>query len=144
MPETEEKVGVSMAQLKFIMDNRKYARSKTTRLCNKILGEIQTYDSELRDEKVETLNDLKSKLKSYDSKVTDALWQYESDREKLDNELETCDEYQTRICTIVRKLSNLKFEDIVTMRDGLSFNSTDPLRQTASQLKLPVLPLPEI
>ena len=91
----------------------------------------------LRDEKVETLNDLKSKLKSYDSKVTDALWQNESDREKLDNELETCDEYQNRICTIVRKLSNLKFEDIATMRDGSSFvNSTDPLRQNGLSIEI--------
>ena len=149
------KVGDSLdhTELNFLIDNRKYVRGKSTRLCNRVKGEYHTYDTVQCEQLIEELTDVKNKLASLNNKVSCKLWQFESDRKKLDGEIESCYTYEENITEVIRRLrvhrnsrtaldpntsqSNQTFDNSVH-----SVNLVPNLRSNPNLPKLPQVPLP--
>ena len=92
-----------------------------------------------RDDRLGDLNELKSSLKAYDCKVSDSLWLHEEDQTKLNKEVDSCEDYQSKLNKTIRKLTSLKIIDV----DAIEANLRLIPNPVSTSLKLPQLPLPE-
>ena len=128
---------MSKEELKFIVENRKYVRGKTTRVCNRISNEYPYYNIAQCDESIEDLKNFKDRLAQFDKKISSGLWLHESDRSKFDSELESCVEYAEKITMIIRILDSHKKTSHIS----------EPMERNIPELilrapKLPEIPLP--
>lgn len=129
---------MSEQELSFLKENRKYLRSKVTKLCNNITSNIQSFDGDKCEECKQTLNSYKCKLTESNEKISKGLWIFEQSRDKLNEELDKCEQYD---CDILKSIKFL--ERHMSNHNAPTLMTTPFSPQVSNQIKLPQLPLPE-
>ena len=148
-------VAITADELAFLKDNRKHLRSKVTRLINSINTSLENLALDDLEDHLQTFNSYSSQLDSLNEKISSVLWIHEQRREVLNNEMDTCEKYQSDICRSVRqinkKCTELKNAVIASTSNGNQVLSsvagpsgTQPVHNVVpNKLQLPQLPLPE-
>lgn len=137
---TEEKLSMSKGELDFLKHNRKYIRTRATNVCNSIAGEYVSYDYLKLCQSIDRLTDIKDKLSDLDNQISKIIWIHETNRVKLDEEIETCDGYSGKIVELLRALNFHKDSSNINVNSSNSVVAqTNP---NVSSPKLPQIPLP--
>lgn len=124
-------------ELDFLRNNRKYVRAKVTRKCNSITADILTLSKDKLNDEISYCKDLREEIKAANLQISKGLWVHETDRTKLDQELERCDEYNDKLFSIIRSLET-KVKELTEVDRKYS----SEMARIGNQLKLPQLPLP--
>jgi hypothetical protein len=90
-------------ELSYLKENRKYLRSKVTRLCNTLKTNIDDLDVENCLDYLDQVKSLKDKLLSLDGKISSRM-SSEKSRDSLNVEIDTCEKYEHELLKIVRLL----------------------------------------
>ena len=113
-------------QYEFWVQNRKYARAKITRQCNYIRQNIDPMTEDEKFTQRVQLNGLKDQVLKLDSDVEKVIWKYVDDRTALNREMDNVEHYSNEIAFVMKLLEPRR-----------------NITSAPSQLKLPVLQLPE-
>ena len=128
-------IGLNMAEIDMLINARKYRRRLVTELYNKS-DQFDTWQFIAIDESLQACIDYRTKLDELNNKIQSLRFVAGFSEEDLENELESCENYDLRIrlCTI--KLNQCKIDRQIPRNDGTA-NVTN-----RSLLKCPTAPLP--
>ena len=141
---------MSKDELRFLKDNRKYLRIKTTKACKKAQQNYFIYDIEQCEDDLEVLYLHSQNLKSLNKDISKGLWIHVKKRYLLDKELDSCEKYDTEIRQTIRCIERKReelqsVERIEEFRPNRSNASNNQLKQAATtpppQLKFIVFKL---
>ena len=92
-------------QFKFVKGVRSAFRSKVTKFCNKVTGEISGYAERECKYALEDLENLKLKLESMNTDVSSGIFLHETDQAVFNKEMEDCEHYSDKIVATRRILN---------------------------------------
>ena len=132
-------------ELKFIKNQRKFYRSKATRLCNSLnLDYVNSLTLQDRDKLKISLKEVKDKLDKLNDEASRVMWKCVNSEEVLEAEFADRDAYDDKISEGIRAIENS-----ARPADRSHFSSSehgemyDRPVSVSNQLKLPQIPLPE-
>lgn len=132
---------MSIEELQFLKDNRRYLRTKATKRCNIVKTNIQHFSFDQCTNEIADLETLRTQLTKSNDEVSKGIWLHVKDRNELDAELADIDKYDEQIVQTQRLLTT-RIKD-VSVAQIPSAAPNQEFARISSQLKLPQLPLPQ-
>ena len=137
--------------IKYLRTTRKCLRTKISKSCSAIEGNIDNITTTDADEYLFELSELKAKLVKLDDEIKKLLLNVELSEQQIEQEYNSCEEYSSKINKIIRRLEKIVSNNTVHARQnrvnssGDSGSGGNPLNNilfASNNLKLPNVPLP--
>lgn len=137
-----EKGGASSEgeELQYVKSQRKYYRTKATKLCNNIESNYANLSLQDKFQLKDDLNDVKDKLNFYNNNVSKLLWKVMRTEDEIFDEMKMCDSYDDKLLQLIRRLGETTSSAVPTQSVSAGNSSNVSV---STQLKLPQIPLPE-
>ena len=141
VPKEQNSNIMTLQQLNFLKDNRKYLRSKVTRIVTRLNNDLPHLTLSDLIESHDDVLSMQNKLSNMNADISKGLFIHVQDRTKLDEELENCDNYEDKLRRITRKIKD-RIDSLQNIPIQNPVNVAGPSLMNL-KLKLPELPLPE-
>ena len=132
-------------ELNYLKGNRKFLRSKVTRLCNTVASNIENFDNCSCMDLISDLNALQIKLTKINDQISKCFCSYDLNEDEMNLEFTLCEDYDDKILRSIRDLER-RSKHYESSRScgpaGAGQDVPQPDSLTTNRLKLPEIPLP--